>query len=432
MIRSWLFLITAAAMVLLLSGLAGSNPAVTENACQEEVLQSGIARETSPDVAESELQELVEGNTAFALDLYQELRGQDREGNLFFSPYSISLALAMAYGGARGETERQMAAALHFTLAQERLHPAFNALDLAVTSRSEQEGIELNLANAFWGQLGHPFLQSYIDLLSRNYGAEIRLLDFQGTPDACREHINAWVSEKTQGKIEDLLPPGSIDPLTTLVLTNAVYFKGTWRWKFDPRLTEEGTFYLLDGSQVTVPMMEHEEVRLPYAEGRIDGLRYQAVELPYKGEELAMVILLPELEKFEQFEQALTAERLGGILNELLPREVHLTMPKFSFTSGFSLKDVLSQLGMPAAFSPDEADFSGMDGQRDLWIDEVYRKAFVKVNEEGTEAAAATGNVVRVTAVPIPVQVDHPFIFLIRDRATGAILFLGRVLNPAE
>jgi len=353
--------------------------------------------------------------------------------NLFYSPYSISLALAMAYGGARGETEQQMAEALQFTLSQERTHPAFDALDLAITSR-EEEGIELNVANAFWGQLGHPFLQDYIDLLAKNYGAEIRLLNFQSTPDACREHIDDWVTEKTEGKIEDLLPPGSIDPLTRLVLTNAIYFKGTWKYQFDPWRTHEEAFHLLGGGTQTASMMMVDGAWFGYTEDYLDDVYYQAVELPYVGEELAMVILLPELEKFEEFEQALDADRLGEILGELWRSEVDLTMPKFSFTSGFELKDTLSALGMPDAFS-EGADFSGMDGMRDIWIDDVIHKAFIQVDEQGTEAAAATAVVGEGIAAPIEVRefrIDHPFIFLIRDRETGAILFLGRVLNPVE
>jgi len=435
MARSWARLVLAAALglVLLLSISPGRGDLTALcNGCREEVLQPQVSRETAPEVAEEELQALVDGNTAFALELYQRLR--EREGNLFLSPYSISLALAMAYAGARGETATEMAQALHFTLPQERLHPAFNALDLAITSRTTVEGIELNIANAFWGQLGHRFLQEFIDLLARDYGAEIRLLSFQDTPEACREHINEWVSQKTQGKIEELLPPGSVGPDTRLILTNAIYFKGAWKFEFDPGLTQTGEFHLLDGSTVTVPFMRHfeggfEGVMLNYAEGRIGDVSYQAVELPYVGEELSMVILLPELKKFKEFEQALNAERLEGILRELRSWEIHLVIPKFSFSSGFSLRGALTGLGMPRAFSP-EADFSGMDGTHELWIDEVYHKAFVKLDERGTEAAAATG-VGMVLAAPIPVQVNHPFIFLIRDRGTGAILFMGRVLNPA-
>ena len=405
----------------------GSLAAGLGSGCREEVLQPQVSRELSPEVAEEELQALVEGNTAFALDLYGMLCEQ--EGNLFFSPYSISLALAMAYAGARGETAAEMAQALHFTLPQERLHPAFNALDLAIAEHAAAGGIELHTANAFWGQLGHHFLQEYIDLLSRDYGAEIHLLDFRNTPDACREHINAWVSEKTQGKIEELLPPGSVGPDTRLVLTDAIYFQGAWEYAFDSWRTREGPFHLLDGSHVQVPLMELERVYLPYAEGRIEGVRYQAVELPYTQEELSMVVLLPALAGFRTFERALDAERLEGILRELESWDLHLVMPKFSFSSGFSLRETLSGLGMPHAFSP-EADFSGMDGTRDLWLNEVYHKAFIEVNEWGTEAAAASA-VAGSWSLPYELRIDHPFIFLIRDLRTGAILFLGRVLNPA-
>ena len=411
-------------VVLLVSG---SLAAGFGSGCQEEVLRPSVSREISPEVAEEELWALVDGNTAFALELYQRLRGQ--EGNLFFSPYSISLALAMVYAGARGETAAEMAEALHFSLPQERLHPAFNALDLAIAEHAAAGGIELHTANAFWGQLGWPFLQSYIDLLAENYGAELHLVDFHDTPDACRVHINDWVSEKTQGKIEELLPPGSITPLTRLVLTNAIYFKGAWKYRFDPWLTHEGAFHLLDGGTQTASMMVVEEAWLGYTEGCLDGVRYQAVELPYQGEELSMVILLPDLAGYWEFERALDAERLEGILRELRSWELRLVMPKFSFSSGFSLRETLSGLGMPRAFSP-EPDFSEMDGTRDLWLNEVYHEAFIKVDEWGTEAAAATGGVI-VLALPMEVHVDHPFMFLIRDRETGAILFLGRVLNPA-
>jgi len=430
MARSWVRLFLAAALgVLLLLSISPGRGDLTAlcSGCREEVLQPQVLRETAPEVAEEELQALVDGNTAFALELYQRLREQ--EGNLFLSPYSISLALAMAYAGARGETATEMAQALHFTLPQERLHPAFNALDLAITSRTTVEGIELHTANTFWGQLGHRFLQEYIDLLARDYGAEIRLLSFRDTPDACRQHINGWVSEKTEGKIEELLPPGSVGPDTWLVLTDAIYFQGAWEYAFDSWRTREGPFHLLDGSHVQVPLMHLEDVYLPYAEGRIEGVRYQAVELPYTQEELSMVILLPALAGFRTFERALDAERLEGILRELRSWELHLVMPKFSFSSGFSLRETLLRLGMPRAFST-AADFSGMDGTRDLWLNEVYHKAFIKVDEWGTEAAAASG-VVGSWSLPYELRIDHPFIFLIRDLKTRAILFLGRVLNPA-
>ena len=413
-------------VVLLVSGSFGPG---WGSGCREEVLRPQVTRELSPEVAEEELQELVEGNTAFALDLYRMLR--DREGNLFFSPYSISLALAMTYAGARGETEQQMAQALHFTLPQSRLHPAFNALDQTLASRGQgqdEDKFQLNIANAIWGQKGYSFLADFLDILAENYGAGLRLLDFASSPDDARRVINDWVSDQTEGKIEDLLPPGSIKALTRLVLTNAIYFNAAWLHPFEEELTRDGTFYLLDGSQITVPMMEQTEF-LGYAEGE----GYQVVELPYKSGELSMVILLPQAERFAEFARGLDAERVDAIVKGISQENVHLTMPKFTYESSFSLKKALMDLGMPDAFT-DAADFSGMDGTRDLFISDVLHKAFVSVDEAGTEAAAATAVIMGLKAVPgMPheVTLDHPFIFLIRDIKTGAILFLGQVINPA-
>lgn len=269
-----------------------------------ELLQSDRPRETSPQVEETELAELVTGNTSFAFDLYQAVR--EEAGNLFYSPYSVSLALAMTYGGARGETEGQMGTTLHFTLAQDRLHPAFNALDLTLASRGRgaREGFRLNLANSIWGQRGYPFLRSFLDVLAENYGAGLRLLDFESEPEESRLIINDWVSNQTNGRIQDLLPPGLITPEARLVLTNAIYFKAAWKNPFDEATTHSDQFSLLDGSQVTMPMME-QTAQFGYAEGE----GYQAVELPYDGDELSMVILLPEAGRFPEFESALDADR---------------------------------------------------------------------------------------------------------------------------
>ncbi|MGB5931611.1 MAG: serpin family protein [Anaerolineae bacterium] len=394
-----------------------------------EIVRSQKQRVTSPDVAQPDLAELVAGNSAFAFDLYQALR--EENGNLFYSPYSISLALAMTYAGARGETEQQMADTLHYTLPQDRLHPGFNALDIELASRGEgaegkdEKGFRLNIVNAIWGQTGYEFLSKFLDTLAENYGAGLRLLDFVKASEESRGVINDWVSEETEGKIEDLLPPDSISPATVLVLTNAIYFNAAWSYPFEEELTHDGTFNLLDGEQVTVPMMEQTEY-FGYAQG--DG--YQAVELPYDGEELSMVILLPEAGRFEEFASALDAQRVDSILKDITPQEVHLTMPKFTYESGFRLKETLAAMGMPAAFT--SADFSGMDGTRNLFIDDVYHKAFISLDEAGTEAAAATAVVV-ARAAPTPpkeVTVDHPFVFMIRDMETEAILFLGQVVNP--
>ncbi len=262
------------------------------------------------------------------------------------------------------------------------------------------------------------------------YDAGLRLLDFAGDPEAARGIINGWVSEQTEGRIQDLLPPRTVDALTRLVLTNAVYFNAAWAEQFDPRETRDGAFYLLDGSQVTVPMM-----RRTANYGYVAGEGFQAVELPYDGKELAMVILLPNVGRFEEFENSLDAQGVEEILEGLAYREVALTMPRFQVESDFSLVDTLAAMGMPAAFQPGQADFSGMDGSHDLYIGTVLHRAFVSVDESGTEAAAATAVVIGVTALPAPpveVTVDCPFIFLIRDLRTGTILFVGRVVNPAR
>jgi len=404
-----------------------------------EVVQSEKERITSPDVPTSEQALLVEGNSAFAFELYQALKGQ--EGNLFYSPYSISLALAMTYAGARGETAQQMADTLQFLLGQDRLHRAFNWLDAELAKRGEGaqgkdgEGFRLNIVNAIWGQKDYEFLTEFLDVLAENYGAGLRILDFITEAEKCRVAINDWVSNQTEGRIEDLIPEGAIDEWTRLVLTNAIYFNATWKYPFDKGMTSNGPFYLLDGGQVTVPMMRQAE-SLGYTKGQ----GYEAVELRYDGDELSMVILLPASGNFEAFEKELGDQQVDAIISELQSTRVTLTMPRFKFESQFGLKGTLSDMGMPIAFSPGEADLSGMDGNHDLlisgrlFISDVVHKAFVSVDEAGTEAAAATAVIVGITSVPteppVEVTMDRPFIFLIRDIETDAILFVGRVLNP--
>jgi len=376
---------------------------------------------------------LVEGNSAFAFDLYQALKGG--EGNLFYSPYSISLALAMTYAGARNETAAQMADTLHFLLGQDKLHPAFKWLAAELASRGEgasgkdEKGFRLNIVNAIWGQTGYEFLINFLDILAENYGAGLRTLDFITEPEESRVTINDWVSNQTEGRIEDLIPQGAIDELTRLVLTNAIYFNAAWKYPFNGNITADGPFYLLHGGQATVPMM-HQGESLGYAKGK----GYQAVELLYDGGELSMVILLPGSGDFAAFEEALEAQKVNDILDGLQSKWVDLTIPKFEFDSDFSLEDTLTGMGMIDAFSVDDADFSGMTGNRDLLISDVVHKAFVSVDEAGTEAAAATAVVVPVgdgLEFPVELTIDRPFIFLIRDIETGAILFVGRVLNPA-
>ncbi len=407
-------------------------------ACQPPVASGDVAtsdkpRETVAAVNQADLSALVDGNNKFAVGLYQMLK--NGEGNLFYSPYSISMALAMTYAGAKGTTAQQMGDTLHFTLPQDSLHTTFNGLDQLLASRGqgakdkEGKSFKLNIVNAIWGQKGYQFLSQYLDLLAQNYGAGMRLLDFRNAPDASRLTINKWVADQTKDKIQDLIPPGAIDQLTRLVLTNAIYFNAAWDSPFEKGATQDGKFYLNDGSSVTVPMMSQTE-SLGYAAGN----GYKAVELPYDGRELSMVIILPDSGTFSQFENALTADKYGSIVQGLTAKQIALSLPRFKFDSSFSLNKALSTMGMPLAFT-DQADFSGMTGNRDLSISDVIHKAFVAVDESGTEAAAATAVIMRVTSMPLSpteVKVDHPFIFIIRDIKTGTVLFIGRVLNPAS
>ncbi len=397
-----------------------------------EILQSEKQRVTSPAVDKADISTLVDGNSNFAFGLYQALR--DTKGNLFYSPYSISMALAMTYAGARGETAQQMADTLHFTLPQNQLHPAFNSLDIELTHRGEGakgkdgKGFRLNIVNAIWGQKGFKFLAEFLDTLAENYGAGLRVLDFAAAPEESRIKINKWVSDQTEGRIKDLIPQGAIDPVTRLVLTNAIYFNAAWQHPFEENTTERGDFNLLDGGKVTVPMMK-QAAMLGYAEGT----RYQAVELPYDGRELSMVILVPSAGQFKKFEESLDAKQVDAIVKDLKPRQVALTMPRFEFDSNFNLNQFLAKMGMPVAFSGG-ADFSGMTGNRDLFISDVIHQAFISVDEAGTEAAAATAIVMPTSAppgAPVEVKIDRPFIFLIRDIQTGTILFIGRILNPS-
>ena len=408
--------------VILVVSIAGCSTTVPTAS----IVVSDEQRNASPNVTTSDATALVEGNSEFAFDLFQTLKQQ--QGNLFYSPYSISLALAMTYAGARNETETEMANVLHFTLHQDRLHPAFNWLDLALANQSEADkGFQLHIVNAIWGQEGYKFLNSFLNVLGRNYGAGLRLLDFINQSEPSRVTINNWVSDQTKGKINDLIPQGSIDALTRLVLTNAIYFKASWLNSFDKGATSNGTFQLIGSGNVTVPMMMQTH-SFGYASG--DG--YQAVELPYNGSELSMVILLPDSGKFESFENKLNASFASQIISDLKYCEVNLTLPKFKYEYECSLADTLAAMGMPKAFSGD-ADFSGMAGNRDLAISDVLHKAYVSVDEAGTEAAAATAVVIGLTSIhgeTAQMTIDRPFIFLIRDIDTGTILFIGQVMNP--
>ena len=404
-----------------------------------EELSSSMERAV-PSADDAILEELAQGNSAFAFDLYSQLAPD--EGNLFFSPYSISLALAMTYAGARGETERQMAEVLHF-LPQDAHHVAFNSLDSELASRGEvdegeMEGdaFELSIANAVWGQKDYRFLQPFLDTLAENYGSGVKVTDFRASPEGARKTINDWVEERTEERIKDLIPPDAITDSSRMALANAIYFNATWAYPFVGK-TRRAPFHLLDGSSKNVPMMNIEE-EFGYSNG--DG--YEAVNLPYNGG-MSMIVIVPDSERFREFEGSLDAELVSRIVEDLSIHEVTLKMPKFEFESEFKLSETLRAMGMPNAFGTSvdsDADFSGMDGRSCivgdrpcLYISEIFHKAFVLVNEEGTEAAAATAvsmEVILSAQAPPPrvnLTIDRPFIFLIRDWGTDTILFIGRV-----
>jgi serpin B len=377
----------------------------------------------------SDQAQLINGNGAFALDLYHYLK-DEKSGSFSYSPYSISLALAMTYAGARGETEQQMATTLHFTLPQDRLHPTFNWLDRQIANRSRNtDNLQINISNGLWGQEGYQFLPEYLDTLAANYGTGLRILDFAKNPEDSRVTINDWVSDQTEDRIQDLIPPNVINKDTRLVLTNAIYFNVEWDKPFEKDRTRPDTFYPLDGGTTNVQMME-QTTTYNYAEGE----NYQAIELPYAGKTLSMVIFLPTSQKFEEFEDTLDVEQVDAVLGDLVPTHVALKLPKFKLTSDFSLADGLAEMGMPAAFSP-SADLSGIDGSQKLFIKDIVHQAFVSVDEKGTEAAAASAVIVEERGIPVDepaskrVTVDHAFIFLIRDIRTGAVLFIGRVTD---
>ncbi len=397
------------------------------------VVKSKLPRDNAPQVADADLSALVAGNNAFAIDLYHRLDSET--GNVFFSPYSISIALAMTYAGARSATESQMAQAMHYSLAQDQLHPAFNKLALELDKRSTDENIpadkafKLHVANATWGQDGYTFLPEYLDTLAQNYGAGLRLLDFMNAPEDARQTINKWVSKETENKINDIIPQGAIDIMTRLVLSNAIYFKGDWQSEFDKDATQQGSFTTLEGGTITVSMM-HQEGQFRYV--GVEG--FQVLEMPYAGGQLSMLIILPEQGRFNEVASSFSTAGLDNIINSLQYTLVKLTLPKFTFEYNLGLNSVLKEMGMMDAFDPSVADFSGMDGSHDLYISDVLHKAFVAVDEAGTEAAAATVVIMKATSMPVdqPVEfkADRPFMFAIRDNPTGTILFLGRLMNP--
>lgn len=366
----------------------------------------------------------VEAYNSFAFDLYGRYSADD--GNILFSPYSISTALSMTYEGARGETAEEMEAVFGFledpSLRLPSIARIYNTLN--------EEGREyaLHTVNALWIQQGYPVVEDYVDAIVDYYGGDVNALDFVAEPDESRVTINEWVEERTNDRIKDLFPSGSIDGNVRLVLTNAIYFKGDWLYEFDEDATSEEEFHVSPTSTVMVDMMNLRDETFNYAE--TDEL--QILELPYTGEDVSMLLLLPKEGRIGDVEAQLSAERLGEWLKLMEGSAVNVYLPRFTFETKYFMMEDLAEMGMPTAFT-DAADFSGMNAEDRLFIDKVIHQAFIEVNEKGTEAAAATGVSVALSAA-IQEEVfraDHPFIFLIRDVDTGVIMFMGRVTDPS-
>lgn len=374
--------------------------------------------------------QLVAGNNQFALDLYRRLADEkDVNDNLLSSPLSISAALGMTYAGARGRTAKQMADVLHYSLPDERLHPAYGKLieDLD----AEREGYVLSIANRLFGEQTFDFQQPFLDTVRESYNAPLEKVDFIGDPDASRRRVNNWVAEKTNDKILNLLPEGSVTSDTSLVLTNAIYFNGLWKHKFDEDLTHVAAFQGAEGGTAQVDMMFQQQ---KFRYGDFDG--FKMLEMPYAGDDLSMVVMLPdESDGLASLETTLSSDLLDSSLEAMVEQDVLVYLPKFTFDASFKLGSTLRQMGMADAFSPESADFSGIGGG--FSISDVLHKAFIEVNEAGTEAAAATAVTVITTNawLPSPVAVfnaDHPFFFALRDTHSGSLMFLGRVAQPGD
>ena len=400
-----------------------------------QLIASDLERVAS-GASEEDLAAVARAEREFATALYAILA--EEEGDLVFSPVSIHLAMAMALVGAEGDTETQIAAALGLDdIAPERMHDAMNALDALLEARNrveapgpdgEERKVEISIVNSLWGQSGFAFEQEFLDVLAANYGAGMRVVDFKTAAEAARQEINAWVAEQTNDRITELIPQGAVDELSRLVLTNAVYLDATWATPFDPDATSDAEFTLPDGSVVSVPTM-HGSISASYARGE----GWQAVDLAYTGGEVSMLLILPDEGRFADIEGALPAGLVDEVAAALSNTEVLISLPKFEIRTQADLNAALAALGIVDAFDPDRADFTGISTVEPLYISGVLHEAFIAVDEAGTEAAAATAVIIGTTSAPIEViavDFDHPFLFVLQDRETGSVLFMGRVLDP--
>lgn len=375
-------------------------------------------------------QGVVEGNNKFAFKLFHQVQG-GTIGNQFYSPFSISTALAMVYAGAKNETALQMSQTLNFA-PSDNFHSDYKHLLRRLHDGTEGK-IKLNIANGLWAQKDFKFLDTYFDIVKSNYASELKNVDFKDNVEreATRNDINTWVEKNTNNKIRNILSQGDLNALTRLVLVNAIYFYGDWATPFTKELTKTKDFTLIDGTKATVPFMNLGDRYNYYEDSKI-----QAIEIPYKDNKASMVILLPNTtDGIAELGKSLDYKYYQEIIEGLQSTDVHLSLPKFKMDLQLELSSTLSQMGMPLAFSQTGTDFSGMTGNRDLFISKVIHQAFVNVDEKGTEAAAATVVTMERTMAPHHVEpklfnADHPFVFLIKDNTTGSVLFMGKIVRP--
>jgi serpin B len=396
--------------------------------------KSELARDTRPEVLASDVPELVAANSRFAVDAYRALGRTYAGQNVLLSPYSISVSLAMTYAGAGGQTATEMATAIHWALPPERLHRAFDALDLQLASRATGV-VALQLADSIWAPPGLRFEKPFLDTLAQSYGTGVRLADFAGDPEGSRRRINEWVADETNRKIQDLVAAHALHADTAIALVNAVYFHADWSTPFDKAATKTDRFWRLDGGPIAVQMMHNEHLRAACAQTSA----YDAVELPFVDHEIAMDVVMPKPGSFVTFESEQTAEELARIFGTLQGDSVVLSMPRFRFAgSSFGLKALLQGLGMRLAFDRLQANFSAMatDPHGPLYVEDVLHQAYMAVDEKGTEAAAATAVIQGVGAGrpsdKVVIRIDHPFFFVLRHLPTNTILFAGRLVNPAD
>ena len=372
---------------------------------------------------------VVTGSNNFAVDLYKKITSTRQNENVFFSPMDISMAMGMTFAGARGNTEKQMAAVMHFSLVQADLHAAFSQLSQKLKIADPKE-YQLNIANALWGQKKYPFTADFLKLIKSQYDGGFQAVDFAAATEESRRTINSWVEKQTDEKIKDLLQQGDVTARTRLVLTNAIYFKGDWVKPFKNTATWDATFNVRPAEILSVPSMHQEGV---FGYKAAEGV--QVLEMPYAGRDLSMFVLLPQ-GNLHELDMKLSPEELERLLSGMEEREVKIALPKFKFEARYRLGNLLSEMGMPDAFDERHADFSGMTGAKDLFISAIIHQAVIDVNENGSEAAAATAVTIALTGIRVmpdvvEFKVDRPFLFLIRHKPTGTILFMGRVTNPA-